>query len=358
MALIVLSGPLAGSAVLAASDSNKSTGGENIDGTRIAQGGGAPFQLRAERNEAGAPATAPKLRLPRSVSLPPRTAPPLTSSLSGGVSDTSTSLFNPGQLGAFATQNARPPLQGSAQSSGGLNGPMKAALDSAAPMKGKVSSSAPLKGAAAIKVLADYDVELIVDQSMSMRRGDCPGGLSRWSWCGMQASEMAQELSKLVKGGVTLTTFSHDYQVYPNASPSNLSSLFNNPFFGSGTRLSRPLKDRLGNYFSSRRPNSKPKLIAVITDGVPVPRAEPIHVTETLIAASHRLNNPNELTIVFFQVGSRSWAGKMFLYGVDNNLVRLGAKYDYISTVGFDELQRTGLANALANSVHRFNDKK
>ena len=35
--------------------------------------------------------------------------------------------------------------------------------------------------------LSDYNLQILVDRSMSMRKPDCPGGQSRWNWCGHEA---------------------------------------------------------------------------------------------------------------------------------------------------------------------------
>ncbi|MCC7531660.1 MAG: hypothetical protein IT342_24365, partial [Candidatus Melainabacteria bacterium] len=46
-----------------------------------------------------------------------------------------------------------------------------------------------------VRLLSEYDVELIVDSSQSMRKIDCPGGLSRWNWCGIQAKHLGRQLA-------------------------------------------------------------------------------------------------------------------------------------------------------------------
>ncbi|MBU6453548.1 MAG: hypothetical protein KGS72_17345 [Cyanobacteria bacterium REEB67] len=204
------------------------------------------------------------------------------------------------------------------------------------------------------KVLANYDIELIVDQSGSMHTLDCPGWRSRWDWCGMQAHDLAAQLSPYVPKGLTITNFSNNYQVHPNASPQNIAELFADGRLGMGTRLAEPLSDRLNSYFSRLRPGSKPMLIAVITDGVPTPRPEPEMVADALIAASKRINDPHELTVVFFQIGGFDLHGRGFLEDLDQNLVRYGAKYDIVHTVDFDRLQQVGLAQGLVDSIQDF----
>jgi hypothetical protein len=224
--------------------------------------------------------------------------------------------------------------------------------DSRTTLKGNANQQ-KLKGGA-VRVLADYDLELIVDSSLSMRQRDCPDGLSRWEWCGTQTNELAKLLAPFVPKGLTLTSFASQYQVYPNSSPANIAQLFENPGFMWGTRLSLPLSDRLNSFFARRGPGSKPMLIAVITDGVPAPKIEPMLVIEALVEASKQMKDPREITVVFFQIGGSDFKGQRFLAELDHNLANYGARYDFVRTVSFEHLQKVGLAQALVQKIQDF----
>lgn len=205
-----------------------------------------------------------------------------------------------------------------------------------------------------MRILSDYDVELIVDSSLSMRRMDCPGGLSRWNWCGVQAEDLGRQLNPYVPRGLTITAFASNYYVYRNATPSNIADLFNNPNFRGGTRLAEPLDNRLNEFFANRKSGSKPLLIAVITDGVPHPQEEPVMVANALLNASKRMKDAQEVTVVFFQIGGRAKFGREFLDFLDNGLVKNGARFDFVRTVSFDRLVQVGLAQALVESIEQF----
>jgi hypothetical protein len=221
------------------------------------------------------------------------------------------------------------------------------AVDQAFPtLKGGVNS---------IRPLADYDVELIIDQSMSMRKRDCPGGLSRWQWCGMQTRDLAAALAHVAPRGVTLTTFAYNYDTLKAATPLDVEQRFLSNNFGLGTRMSAPLKNRLKDYLDHKTPKSRPLLIAVITDGVPQPQpVQPLLVADTLVSASKRIKDPRDVTVVFFQVGGNDRFGRAFLGLLDEGLVKMGAHHDFVRTVGFDELQRVGLGQSLVDSVKQF----
>lgn len=218
-----------------------------------------------------------------------------------------------------------------------------------------VGASADLKGNASFgKILANYDIELIVDESMSMRKRDCPGGLSRWEWCGTQLSDLSHQLSPYAPRGFTLTTFASLFDTYENSNPREVQELFANPRFNLGTRLSGPLNARLNNYFARRGPGARPLLIVVITDGVPHPRMEPARVAQSLINASHRVRTPNEVTVVFFQIGGADRFGRYFLDQMDNALVANGASCDIVRTVFFEQLYQQGLTRSLSASIRHF----
>jgi hypothetical protein len=226
-----------------------------------------------------------------------------------------------------------------------------------APLTGAVQQKSLSGSVQRLQLLANYNIELIVDESMSMRKKDCPGGLSRWDWCGMQAGQLANLLAPFVRNGFTLTTFASDFQVYEKSSPQNVMELFNSPMFTLGTRMSKPLANRLDNFFAKHATDGKPLLIGVITDGVPAPKREPFLVVDVLIEATKRMRNQKDVTVVFFQVGSRDIRGKTFLNYLDNGLMADGARFDIVRNVPMERLQQVGLAQSLVESIQDYASK-
>lgn len=222
----------------------------------------------------------------------------------------------------------------------------------------KVEQSArkqnPVSVTSISKKLAEYNLELIIDRSMSMRKRDCPGYFSRWGWCGMQAEQLGQQIAATTRQGITITTFASDYFVYENQSADQIANVFNNSQLQFGTRMGEPLEARLNNALQNRRKNGKPTLIAIVTDGAPHPRYEPGLVTQVIINATNRMTNPQEIKVLFFQVGAQDFKGQRFLQHLDNGLQRYGARFDIVQTVPFDYLQRVGLAQAMADSLNNF----
>jgi hypothetical protein len=204
------------------------------------------------------------------------------------------------------------------------------------------------------RLLADYQIELIVDRSLSMRKRDCPGGLSRWEWCGVQAEDLAKAIAPYLPNGLTIIPFASRYDVYQNSSAQNIADLFANPNFEFGTRLAEPLADRLNTFFAQRKQNRKPLLIAVITDGVPFPPPEPRMVRDELMHSDKKMHKPGEVTVVFFQIGGHDRFGHNYLQGLGNDLVSEGARFDYVHTISFEKLTAIGLSQALVQTVQTF----
>ncbi len=207
---------------------------------------------------------------------------------------------------------------------------------------------------APIRLLANYQLELIVDQSLSMGKRDCPGGLSRWDWCGLQAADLSRAISSFVPEGLTITPFNSGYRVYRSSNPQDIVTLFQRGQRAFGTRLAEPLEDRFNSFFKNLKRNPKPLLIAVITDGIPFPKPEPEMVVSELVKASRRMSYPTEVTVVFFQIGGNDRFGHNYLQYLDQNLYRDGARFHLVHTFPFEQLQQIGLANALVQTVQTY----
>ncbi len=215
---------------------------------------------------------------------------------------------------------------------------------------------ATVKVSETARFLSKYDVELIVDASMSMHKLDCPGFTSRWDWCGAQSVALARQLAPFASQGITITSFNRNFNVYEHQNPQQLTMLFQRTPLAPNTRLAEPLADRLNDYLVQRG-EKRPRLIAVITDGVPHPFEQAQMVEDVLVHASQMIKDRRELTVVFFQIGSHDILGQQFLAEIDNKLVARGARFDIVQTVSFDHLQQVGLAQGLADAIRSFDYK-
>ncbi|HEY9759073.1 MAG TPA: hypothetical protein V6C97_28160 [Oculatellaceae cyanobacterium] len=204
------------------------------------------------------------------------------------------------------------------------------------------------------RLLADYNLELIVDRSNSMKKPDCPDGLSRWAWCGVQAANLSKSLTPFTQNGLTIIPFATEYHVFEHATTSNIDQLFNSIALQNGTRLYEPLTERLDNYFAHKKQNSKPLLIVIVTDGLPSPRLEPALVRSTLIEASRRMTNPTDVTVFFCQIGEDDRGGQRYLTDLDQNLTTYGAQYNFVHLIPFERLEQAGLGSSLVAAIQQF----
>lgn len=201
--------------------------------------------------------------------------------------------------------------------------------------------------------LKDHDVAVIVDKSSSMRTIDCPGvalfPVSRWEWVRSQSSDLARVLSRVPGARMTLVLFDSKFEDFENVPANEIGRIFDTVKPGSGTNPTAPIRARLERFFKQRSAdsNSRPLVIACITDGAPTNAHA---LKELLIETTHKLRGSQDISITFFQVGNDP-DGIELLPELDSGLVSEGATCDLVSVRYFGELIRTGLARALAETV-------
>jgi Mg-chelatase subunit ChlD len=246
------------------------------------------------------------------------------------------------------------------------------------PQKGQVSggaNEAALKGGLTqieLHRLAARDIVLLIDKSGSMSTPDCPlvssghsklaafsslvlglGGLSasRWDWCLEQTAHMAKQTEEVLANGFTVVLFESHFAVFPHVTVQELVKIFSEHEPGGGTDLDHPLAATFDDYFRRKQHthgNVKPLLVGVITDGCP---NNPNAVRKVIVAATRALRDPNEITVVFFLIGGHDRHGEEFVWDLSHNLVEQGAPYQIVKAVPFNELEKMGLARALANNL-------
>jgi Mg-chelatase subunit ChlD len=236
-------------------------------------------------------------------------------------------------------------------------------------------SAEPLKGGLTqveLKRLAAHDIVLLIDKSGSMRTPDCPvaaagnsklgafsslvlglGGMaaSRWDWCLQQTSYMAKQTETVLASGFTVVLFDSSFAVFPHVTVQELARIFRENRPGGGTDLSGPLASTFDDYFGRKRiskGNIKPLLIGVITDGCP---NYPIQARQAVVSGTRFMSNANEITVIFFLIGGNDRRGEQFAFDLSHNLVAEGAAFQIVHAVPFHELEKLGLARALADNL-------
>ncbi len=221
-----------------------------------------------------------------------------------------------------------------------------------------------------LQKLAAHDIILLIDKSGSMDTPDCPrngnsglksilpsliiGGSSentRWQWCRQQIAQMSELTQQILPAGFTVLLFDSGCYLFPRVNTNSLAHIFatNNP--GGSTNLTLPLRKVFDDYFKREKLSKvkiKPLLVGIITDGCP---DDPHAVKKLLIDLTHSLKNPNEITIVFFLIGGHDSQGEKFVKDLTQKLVTSGAAFDIVKAVNFDQVQKYGLASALADNL-------
>lgn len=210
-------------------------------------------------------------------------------------------------------------------------------------------------------LLAQYDLVILVDNSNSMNKTDCPPAgskenidlssryfgkncLSRWKWSEMELRNFQEKVLR------PLQILSFASQTKQAASFRDLFDQ-NHPY--GGTNTTGAIRQQIENYFArSRAPHAKPKplLLAVLSDGC---TDNPSMLRHTIVDASKKLKAASEMQIVFLQIGNDK-DGTQILERLDSGLMRQ-AKFDIVSTVSYPELLSRGINSTLQDLVARKN---
>jgi uncharacterized protein with von Willebrand factor type A (vWA) domain len=199
-------------------------------------------------------------------------------------------------------------------------------------------------------MLENRDYTLIIDRSGSMSTPDQPGGKSRWAVIQESTLAIANKCEELDPDGLTVYFFSHHFKRYRNITSNKVEKIFHENEPQGGTNLTSVLQDAINNYFQRKadgQTKQNGETIIVITDGEPDDR---MGVTDAIVNASKRMERDEELAICFIQVGSEPKVTR-FLKALDDQLQGIGAKFDIVDTVTFDDMENLTLAEVLLNAI-------
>lgn len=184
------------------------------------------------------------------------------------------------------------------------------------------------------------DYVLAVDASSSMGM-PLPNGQSRWVAVAEAAFGLASAIEKLDPDGIEVYTFASKVQEFGNATAVTVAEIFNtHEPFGS-TNLAALLNLVLLRKWQPEVPLT----LLVVTDGQPDDKAA---VAEAIIAATKKMSSDEQLAISFVQVGTDPGATN-FLKFLDDELMKMGAKFDVVDTFpasGFGDRSITEILTA------------
>jgi hypothetical protein len=252
--------------------------------------------------------------------------------------------------------------------------PPKGAIESNPQVRVTVPDSVGNTGLTEVQLrrLAAHDIVLLVDKSGSMGRTDCklpelgmssvftrfspgPSGefMSRWNWCLEQTTRMSNQTQQAIPEGFSVLLFDSHYAIYPHVDSKQLVDIFakNTPI--GGTELTAPLVATFEDYFRRKqlaKNKVKPLVVGIITDGGP---ENPQAVRKVIVSTIFRMHHQSEITVVFFLIGGKVTGGEAFIdYITISAIAAEGAPFNIVKAVSFEELQRIGLARALADNLN------
>jgi uncharacterized protein with von Willebrand factor type A (vWA) domain len=199
-------------------------------------------------------------------------------------------------------------------------------------------------------MLNNRDYTLIVDRSGSMSTLDQPGGVSRWTLLKESTLALARKCEQLDSDGITVYLFSNQFNRYEHVTSSQVEQIFQDNEPQGGTNLTSVLQHAINHYFQRKatgQTKANGETIIVVTDGEPDDR---MGVADAIVNASRRIERDEELAILFIQVGSEPKVTKA-LRSLDEQLIGIGAKFDLVDTITFDDMDDMTLTDVLLNAI-------
>lgn len=191
---------------------------------------------------------------------------------------------------------------------------------------------------------------LIFDRTGSMAdpvRFNDPSSGSRMAEAKESATAVVNKLMEYNPEGVDFYLFNTSFTKHRNTTPSTVAELFKKTDPYGGTDFTPVLKDAIEDHFAQ---SAKPTTIVVVTDGEPSGNGRRT-LAELIVGTTKRMESDGDLGITFFQIGDNKEA-TTFLKTLDDDLVRLGAKFDIVDTKTCDEIAAIGLTEALLAAVN------
>ena len=189
-----------------------------------------------------------------------------------------------------------------------------------------------------VALCENRDYGIVVDKSFSM-------GGTRWKEAEKAVEFLAPACTEADTDGITLYFFSSPtkFKRYENLrTAKDVEKMWKREQPDGGTDLSHALLETFKD-----RSKSKPMTLLVITDGEPNNKSS---VSTNIINETKKIPDEHALSISFIQVGNDSGA-KAFLASLDDDLERLGAKYDIVDTLTCDQLKGMSFNALIESSV-------
>ncbi len=204
-----------------------------------------------------------------------------------------------------------------------------------------------LEGGAALQ---KRDYTLLVDQSFSMSEFEDSEEKSRWEMMQDSTLALATQCEHFDPNGITVYLFAAEFQRYDHVTSEKVAQMFKTHRPQGKANLATALKHATAQYFKRRATETAQvngEIILVVTAGE---IEDPEAVRQVIIDAADQLYSDEELGIELIQVGSNRQAAQFFK-ALDQDLKRVGAKFDICHTVSLEDIDRIDLNEILLRAI-------
>ena len=202
--------------------------------------------------------------------------------------------------------------------------------------------------------LQKYDIYFLLDKSGSMGQKDSStGNKTRWEVAQETVVALARKAAEFDEDGITVVPFSAKrpdgkFEEFDKVTEVKVSEVFAKVQPNGGTDTAGALKQVTDDYFAKKAANpseTKPRIIIILTDGVPDDKDA---LRDVIVKTTKKMDRDEEIGILFVQAGNDTSATKTLKEYDDDLVGKYGAKFDIVDTKTADELgSMPDLAQAL-----------
>ena len=195
-----------------------------------------------------------------------------------------------------------------------------------------------------LEQLAKRDYVLMIDKSGSMEKTDPGTTKSRWQRAKEFAESLAYKCEQFDQNGIDVVLFGSNFKRYNNVTSAKVEQIFREQSPGGSTNTAGALESVLAEYRSNP---GKPITVLVITDGEPDDEKA---VEKCIVNHANSISDDSETGISFIQIGSDAGA-RAWLQGLDDDLQKVGAKFDIVDTKNEEEMDNLSLSDIILAAV-------
>lgn len=200
-------------------------------------------------------------------------------------------------------------------------------------------------------LLKNRDYTIILARNASRNAPALPGIEKQWLVAQNSIITLANKCEEFDSDGLSIYVASNPIQKYDQQTSEALAELLQKPYSSDSINLAGALKAALDNYFNrkaSGQTKEKGEIIIVLLDKEPKER---MAVVKLLVEATQKMDNEEELGIMFAQVGD-DLITRGFLAALDDDLSRAGAKFDIADTQVLKEMEESAISEFLLNALY------